>query len=481
MKKLFISSLIISSYLYPNPKVTLKSNSSLIYHTLPSSVDNFSDIFSKGVFYGRLRFNSSAFKWDDELHKGTKWLRKDNAIGAIGGSLTYHSAYMYGVGFGVGGYVSKAKGSLDNSLAYLYKGGKDLINRYDMLHHGDSDMSVIAQSYIEYRYSKGYMQYGRVLFDSFLTKSNDTKMIPNAFEGVTYHSSDISDTHIKLAYLTKQKLKDHTKFHHLLAWKPRTDDDKYAPYTQNDDSAMHRGLTLEKLQQKGIDDRLIVCEVDNHSIDKLDVKVNYTSVPKLLSSAMIQLDYKLSYKDVTIKPAVRYMYQFDDQAGQIGGANLKGITQGYKTPNSLDAYLVATRLDIGYKFYKFRLGYSYVANKGDIVAPWRGFPTSGFTRAMSQYNWYANTKAYMLQCNIDMQKAHLFTGTKATFKYVIQDFDDKKLGVPSDNQLITLDIFKKFENDIYMKLRFAHSFGKSVANKLENSYSEARMEFNYLF
>jgi hypothetical protein len=487
MKKFSFSILYLSAILYATPKATLHSNSTLTYHDIPKDVSTLSDVFTQGVYYGRLRFNSSAFKWDDEIIKNDKWIRKDNAIAAIGGSLIYNSAYLYGFGFRVGGYASKAFGSLDDSQAYLYKGGKDLICRYDMLKDGSSDMAVLAQAYLEYRYQKGYLQYGRVLFESFLTKSNDTKMIPNGFEGFTYHSTDIPDTKIKMAYLLRQKLKDHTSYHHLLAWQPKTSNDKYAPYTQNDDSAMHRGLSLEKLKQRGIDDRLVVLEASNKSIHNLKITANYTAVPKLFSSAMMQLDYKWDFDGLKIKPSLRYMYQFDDKAGKIGGANLKTITAGYKNPNSLDTYMIAARLDVVSDIYRVRFGYSYIADKADIVAPWRSFPTSGFTRVMRQYNWYANTTTYMMRLDLDLSKINLLYNATATFKYAIQDFDDKKLGTPSDNDVLTLDIIKQFDSkpNLYLKFRFAHSFGKSTTyqniTKPKNSYSEGRLELNYLF
>jgi hypothetical protein len=250
---------------------------------------------------------------------------------------------------------------------------------------------------------------------------------------------------------------------------------------------MHRGLSLDKLHQRGIDDRLVVLEATNQTIHNLKITANYTAVPKLLSSAMMQLDYKISYGKWQIKPALRYMYQFDDQAGKIGGANIKTITAGYKNPDSLDTYMIAARLDLVRDSYKLRFGYSYIADKADIVAPWRGFPTGGFTRAMSQYNWYANTKTYMARVDLNLGKMDIAKSTTATIKYAIQDFDDKKLGVPSDNDIITLDVIKRFENEpnLYLKFRFAHSFGKSTTygtiTKPENSYSEGRLELNYLF
>ena len=66
----------------------------------------------------------------------------------------------------------------------------------------------------------------------------------------------------------------------------------------------------------------------------------------------------------------------------------------------LTTWLLGVRCDLALDNLQLRLAYTKVADKADIIAPWRGFPTAGFTRAMSQYNWYANTKSYMVQANL---------------------------------------------------------------------------------
>ena len=40
------------------PKRQLKNNMMVVTNTTPGSVDNLSDMFKEGVFYGRLRMNS---------------------------------------------------------------------------------------------------------------------------------------------------------------------------------------------------------------------------------------------------------------------------------------------------------------------------------------------------------------------------------------------------------------------------------------
>ena len=466
-------------------KHSLKCNMIHLYDELPNEVDNLGDMFSQGMFYWRMRFNSFGLKWKEEIERdnGTK-VRSNHVVGAIGGSLIYKSAILNGFSFGTGLYTSQGLGNLDSTDAYLYKGGKGLFSRYDLLTDESINLTSLAQAYLQYTYEDTSMKVGRQIVRSFLTKSNDTKMIPNTFEGVTLKSRAISDTAIHMAYLTKQKLRDHSDFHHVLA-AGDDPDDPYTLFTQNDDSAMHFGLGLSKLQERGIDDRLVIAEVRNESVDDMVLTMNYTAVPELVSSAMLQAEYRLYLAGFTMIPGLRYMKQFDDGAGEIGGANLKTLTEGYVDPESLDSELYGARLDFVENGIKVRLGYTKIADEGDIIAPWRGFPTGGFTRSMAQYNWYANTETYMVQLDYDLG---FFSDTKIISRFAVQDFDDSKVGVQADSRVIEVNFFKGLgENPIYYKARLGHAMGDDdtyAANgvlKPDPSYTELRFEVNYLF
>ena len=492
MKPVFVLSLAaLALYAAPSEmKYTLKSNMQVVYRQTPPQVENLGDLLAKGEFYGRLRFNHF---WSD---KG-----EDHYVTGAGGSLVYKSGFLNGFGFTAGFYTTQNPWHMEDEDAAIYKAGKDVLSRYDVLTEGKYGMSSLAQAYLEYQHPHLDLQAGRVIYESFLTKSNDTKMIPNTFEGVALYSNGLPDTKLQAAYFTKQKLRDHTKFHHLLAY---GDDpsDPYAKYTENDDSAMHKGLTLSKLDAAGIDDRLITLEAKNSSIDNLLLTFNYTAVPDLVSSAMIQADYSFTMDGVKITPALRYMKQFDNGAGDIagkniagdmgderGGANLKTKTFGYKDPDSLDSSLFGAKVDLAHNAWKLRLGYTKVADEGDLVAPWRGFPTGGFSRAMAQYNWYANTRTYMVRADYDFDKAGIVSGMKAFMRYAVQDFDDEKPGVQSDSNVLTLDLLKEFDRlpGLYMKTRLAYVDGEddTIAGdgslKKDSSYNEIRFEINYLF
>jgi len=472
------------------PKQTLDSGMRLHYDILPSEVSTFSQMWQEGIFYGRLRMNNFGFKWGEELQADDgRYLRKDHAIAGLGGSFIYKSGYWYGLGVTAGVYGSFGWGSLPDDEAYLYKGGKDTISRYDMLNGDSGALLNIAQAYVAYRYKQGVFRAGRQIFESFLTGSGDSKMVPNTFEGYTYTSDDIANTHIAVAYLLRQKLRDHNTFHHLLARGVSTESDPYGVYSENDDSAMHRGLTLEKLQARGIEDRMFVAEVKNRSIEGLKVWGNYTALPELLSDVMVELDYSMHYEGVRIAPAVRYMYQFDNGAGEIGGANLRTVTAGYVDPDSLESWLFAARIDVGKDAWRVRFGYTQIADKGDIVAPWRGYPTAGFTRAMGQYNWYAATKSYMVRYDHDWKGVPKLGNLHAKMRFVVQDFDDDKPGVQADSQVLTLDLSHRFESyqGLYGRVRLGHVSGDDDTvtpdgvRKLDPSYDEVRFELNYLF
>ena len=462
------------------------------YYKLPQEVDTVSDMFTEGLFYGRLRFNSFGFKWKEELNIADRSVRKDHAIAAMGGSLIYKSAYLNGFAFTLAGYTTQSGGSLSSEEAYLYKGGKGLLSRYDSISEGKQGMTTLAQAYLEFHHEKSYIKVGRLIFESFLTASNDTKMIPNTFEGTTLETTDIPNTLLKAAYLTKQKLRDHSEFHEVLAIADFVSADPFHIFSENDDSAVHFGLTKSKLDALGIKDHLMIVDVRNHSIENLTLRLNYTALPELVSSAMIQADYEMNLLDIDIIPVFRYMQQFDNGAGAIGGANLKTLTSGYSDPDSLDSWLIAARVDIAQNAWKLRFGYTQIADKGDLIAPWRGFPTGGFSRAMAQYNWYANTKSYMIRADLDLDHIGMIPGVQAFMRYAVQDFDDNKIGVQADSNALTLDVLKEFTAypGLYMKLRMAHVVGddNTVAflngeakTKLDPSYGEARFEINYLF
>ncbi len=475
-----IAAVSLSSF--AKEKVILKSNNLLKYKILPKEADSLEDFFKEGLFYARFRVNTFLWDWDKEYKNKTK----DNWAVGVGGSLIYKSAKFKGISFTIGLYTSQNPWHMKRE-DFIYVKGADTFSKYKVSRGGEFDINTMAQSYIEYKKYKTNIRYGRQLFESLLAKSNDSKMIPNAFEGWSFNSSYFKDIVFKGAYFTKQKLRDKEDFHDVITYK-----DSYGNrWGNNDDSGAHEGLSYKRLKKadKDTSNVLEILELSYERIKNLKVILNYTKVPELLHYAGGDIYYSFDFDKFKISPGFRYIRQFDDGAGEVGGASVEKKTAGYKDKKSLDSYVFASRVDFKYKPFLIRLGYSKIEDKGDIVAPWRGLPTKGFTRAMSRKNWFSNTKSYMLKLAFDLDRAGILKDAKADIKYVYENYDDKKSATPPDSKVYYVGFFQKapFIKGLYYKIRAERVDQKSGVKdikekiKKDKSFNEFRFEINYLF
>ena len=469
-----------------NDKITLKPNMTLKYNTKQKSVDTITEMFSEGEFFGRLRMNS--FKWDWAKESGSTI---DNKALGIGGSFVYKSAKLGAFSTTMGLYTSQNPSFIRMEVDEVgsVKAGKDTYSRYDTSATGEFGMSVLGQAYVQYDMSKTSIKLGRQLFESVFTKSNDTKMIPNTFDGVSLTINDIDATTIKLGYFTKQKLRDHTFGHDVFAV---AEDDGNTTvkeqWSQNDDSSVNKSLTTTLI---GDENKLIIATLTNTSVKNLKANVSVAIVVDVITNVTAEAHYAIPLsKGLKIIPGFRYMQQMDNLDATTNVASLKGSTSvdGYKNPTSLDSSLIAFRLDIKDKAFMARLGYSHIEDAADIVAPWRGFPTGGFTRAMAQYNWYANTKTYMIRAGYDFGKAGMIDGFNIFARYAIQDFDDSKDNVQADSNILHIDAMQNIGKNLQAKIRVGLvSADDSIVKenlggiKSDVSYNEYRFELNYFF
>ncbi len=476
------------------PRAAMKSNSQVIYNDKPGEVDTFFDMFSEGDFYGRLRSNTFYFWW-----KGEDTNNNDvHLISGLGGSLVYKSAALNGFDFGGALYYSYAFFHNKEDLLSGWKAGKDAVSRHDLANTGDKSMSVLGQAYLRYRPSQqSEIIVGRQLVETFYTKSNDTKMIPNTFDGLVVSSKDISDTKITLAYLAKQKLRDHTQNHSVLVYGDTNASSSEQPqWSENDDGAMHRGLTHGALKAAGKSTNapLITGDFKNKSIHNLTVDASFYVVPEMLSQAMGELNYKINFGSVSVTPGLRYIKQFDNGAGAVGGASLSGKKTAeqahYKDPYSLDSQMVAARIVTKFSDYKINLAYSYILDEADLVTPWRGFPTAGYTRSMARYNWRANTKSYRLEFVRNTSSVGLYNDLFVQASVLFQDDDEHKRihpvtdepGVDADSIYYYLGLMQNiaFLDNAQWRYRFGYQdFLEAETTEINNI--DTRFEINYFF
>ncbi|WP_309494831.1 hypothetical protein [Sulfurovum sp.] len=476
-------------------KRSLKGNMVVVDKIVPGSVDSIREMFSEGIFYGRLRSNTFYWDWGTEVDGKTK----DNKNMGVGGSLIYKSAVLNGFSGTIGYYGSLNPEffRMDDDEVGFAKAGKDTFSRHKVASTGAYGMHVLGQAYLEYNNGTVDVKAGRQMFESVFTASNDTKMIPNTFDGVSVSAKVGSKTKARVAWFGKQKLRDHENAHDMITFNSADTTDLYRKWDNNDDAGVHKGLNYDAFGLAGEDANhdMFLADIKTKAVKNLDFTLSALTVPGVVTDIVAEGHYRFNLDNGwAVRPGVRYFHQMDDGGGEVAGItgtalNLTGkAATGYSnsvtTGNSLDSSLFAGRLDLEMPNKKgfFRLGYSKVADEADIVAPWRGFPTGGFTRAMAQYNWYANTETYMARA------VYKFNSTwKASLRYAIQDFDDAKTNVQADSTIWHLDTWTNITKRLQMRTRIGivqaddDIITTGGGTKADVSYNEYRLEFNYLF
>jgi len=459
-------------------KSAIKSNGMVLYRPA-TQVESFLEMFTKGNLYGRLRNNNFYFAYDHE-DSG----HEDNLVAGMGVSLVYKSALYAGFDTTLGLYASHSffNESNLNSISHL-KSSKDTLSRAKFVNGGSHDLYVLGQVNINYQYAHTDFTLGRQLVDTFYTKPNDTKMVPNTFDGFVIKSKDVTHTQIQLAYLAKQKLRDHEKSHSVLMVGDSNSSSNNNPeWTQNDDSAMHKGLTYSALLAAGkpTDAPLLILDITNRSIENVKIHFTSYSVPELLSQAMGELNYKLNFNTFSITPALRYIQQFDNGAGAVGGAALSANTTAYKNPNSLNAQMIAARVVTKFKDYKLNLAYTNILDKADLVNPWRGFPTSGYTRSMGMYNWQANTKSYRIELVKGANDKGVYKNPFIQTSVLYIDGDEKK--AVADSMFYYAGIVQNLPSMPEFQYRLRLGYREFIHDTFFiSNYVDSRLEFNYLF
>lgn len=466
----------------------LKGNNQVEYTKAPGAVNSIGEMFTKGEVYGRLR--SNAFWYDYENEKA--FTTDDNNQWGLGGSVVYKTGFFNGFGATIGFYGSVpmvSESTIENASGTTINVGKSGKDTYHTRADGsEGGMGVFAEAYGEYKNGKTDVKVGRQIVDSILISSNDTKMIPNTFTAAVVENKDIPNTRVSAGYIMSQKLRDHQSFHSVVA---------YEKYNENDDAGAHKGLTVARINAAGADvnPEMILLTATNKSIPNLKLDGEYVGINGFFNTVIAEANYQIKLTDAwTLTPGIRYLRQMDDGAGKIGGASLAGTvtkanaaSKGYSTGDNADASMWAARLVAANGPLELQVGYSKIADDADIIAPWRGFPTGGYTRSMAQVDWIANTKSWAVKATYDFDKAGLVPGMKVSADYEDMNFDDDKAATTgfTDRNIFHIDVWQTFKAlpNAEFKFRYATvDADPAIGTTTDyNSYDEYRFEVNYLF
>ncbi|MDD4855844.1 MAG: OprD family outer membrane porin [Sulfuricurvum sp.] len=492
------------------------------------AAEDLASAFKEGKLDGRIRLHYIGTDWDhnDDWLKGynNTVLNKPNEDShgaAIGGSLIYTTAPLYGVRAGAGFYTTHSLGILTNTDNGTTTGNAKNTTGSDLFARGPgaatnygTGYSVLGQAYLQYNIAKSSVKGGRFLMSNPFISPNDTKMIPLAVEGASFVSNDIADTTIQLDYADKIKERGMTYFGSM-ADTGDTPDAIKNYYNTHYTAAGVSSFGQHSAPGVGI------LGVKNKSIKDLDLQGWYMTWPDIIDQAMAEANYKVKAGDVGLAFGARYMQQIDHGAGDIikpmDGSSVyssKAVTATSPTggtstvrlkgdnDNSVDTYMYALRAIVNYKAARFMIAYSHTASGGDLIAPWRAFPTDGYTRSMTITDWNANTKAYKGQLDYDFNS--MVTGLSALVSYSYYNRDPSKVGYQGqtdryygngDTHQWNADVkyavagIKGLElklrtmiqkNDVVTNIT-GNTGGASEGVGIDTSNKEMRVEINYLF
>lgn len=482
---------------------------------ITTAADDLVSAFKEGKFEGRIR--TQYFLTDWGVINGTD--KDDNGRGwAVGGSLFYKSSTFYGLSIGAELYTtqnplsitqendginmtssSKFNSTTSNDLflreakssAYSSGGNPDQLVPYGKGH------SVLGQAYLQYDIMNSKIKAGRFLMINPWINPNDTKMIPVTVEGAEIISNDIPNTQIQINYANAIKERGMNHFGNM-ADTGDTPDAIKTYYTTT--YGVATGSNPATFGTAGDAPDVTIVGITNKSIDRFELQVWAMRWPSLIDQGLLEANYGIELGDAIVTLGGRFIQQKDRGAGNlILGATNTTMKYG-DNDNRVDTYLWALRTVINYGPAKLLLSASHTDDGADMIAPWRGFLTQGYTRSMTQTDWNANTDAWKVQLDYDFDR--YVPGLSAFISYSSYDRDPSKQPYSSmtnrgyqngNTAQWNLDIAYKCHGNL-KGLEFLGRFmdqnndldtrtgvTQQIANSWDSSNREMRLEANYRF
>jgi len=150
-----------------------------------TAADDLASAFQEGKLDGRLRFQYFNTDWDTN-DWGTK-PDGDSQGAAVGGSLIYKTAPLYGVSAGAGFYTTQPTGMWTEDDNGDTAGHPKNTTASDLFARGpgaatdfSAGYSVMAQSYLQYTIAQSKITGGRFLMTNPWITPNDTDRYPRS-------------------------------------------------------------------------------------------------------------------------------------------------------------------------------------------------------------------------------------------------------------------------------------------------------------
>ncbi len=151
------------------------------------AADDLASMFKEGKASGQIR----AFYIDRDYSGGTT-VHRDGL--AIGGYLKYETGMLNGLSAGAAFYTTN---KLDSKSSIAGENDTTLFGP-----NGDNE-TYLGEAYLQYKNGNTAFKAGRQKLDTPLAGADDARMLPNLFEAYVLSNTDIKDTSLIAAHVTK--------------------------------------------------------------------------------------------------------------------------------------------------------------------------------------------------------------------------------------------------------------------------------------
>ena len=438
-------------------KIKLSLATAILLSGASLMADSLGEAFENGKFSGQARFF-----YIDRTYSGT--IENNRNSLAAGGYLKYESAPFYNLSVGTALYST--------NLVDIHDDDPRTSASYDpSLFGGDFDSyAYVGELYLNYAIGNTNIKLGRQKLDTPLAGSDDARMLPNLFEALVVSNTDIPDTTLIAAHVTKEAVGTFGNVYSL-----STPSNQYLALQSG------YGLGFKEATSGNFRDMGVVALGAGTDTDGVSaVAAIYSGVEGLklqawdyyahdiLNALYLQADYSIKINDsVGIKGALQYINESDI---------------GDKLAGDVDSNYWAAKIGANYGALSGYVAYSQTDSSsgsmnGGIITPWGGMPA--FTQGMvTRHQFFSDTDALKVAVGYDF--GSLGVPLKATLYHTEFDVGASNTYQPGTAWTAKEDGFDLiYQARSDLQLRFRGNFPSDFAPGLD--WNEYRFIVNYNF
>ena len=335
---------------------------------------------------------------------------------------------------------------------------------YDPSLYGDAfdNYAFIGQAYINYAFGNTNIKVGRQRLDTPLAGADDARMLPNLFEAAVVSNTDIQDTTLILAHVTKESVGTFGNVYG--APSALSLQSGYGLGYKEGTSGEFADMGVIALGEGTNTDGVTAGAVIYKGIEGLNLQAWDYYAHDILNAIYLQADYKLS----TVKLSAQYINESD-----VGDALAGSVDSNYWAVKAGTSFGGLS----GYAAYSQTADSDNASMNGGILTPWGGMPA--FTQGMvTRHMFFSDTDAWKVAGSYKFSDL----GIKASVYYVEFDVGQSNTYKPGQAWTASESGFD-IQYDVAavkgLNLRFRANFPRDFAPGLD--WDEYRVIANYNF